>query len=87
MGLESIVVGDSNLYDALIIGGGPAGLSAALYLARANKRVGFIEKNNPGGKLVSIAEIKNYPGFANVSGNDLAMSFFNQATEAGAEYI
>ena len=75
------------MFDVLIIGGGPAGISAAIYAKRANLRVGIIERAVPGGKLSSIGEIENYPAFSKISGNDLALSFFNHAQSLGIEFI
>jgi thioredoxin reductase (NADPH) len=87
MPLETLTMSDSNTYDVLIIGGGPAGLSAALYVANARLKVGFIEKNIPGGKLVNIKQINNYLGFDQTAGSDLALKMFEQATQAKAQYI
>jgi thioredoxin reductase (NADPH) len=87
MPLESIVVGDENLFDVLVIGGGIAGLTACIFCAKANFKVGFIEKNVPGGKLVEIKKITNYPGFESISGPDLALKLYEQATNIGAKYI
>ncbi|MDR3163811.1 MAG: FAD-dependent oxidoreductase [Mycoplasmataceae bacterium] len=87
MPLETIVVGDSNTYDVLIIGAGPAGLTAAIYACRANLKVGFIEKDIPGGKMVNINKISNYPGCDNVKGADLSLKMYEQAVKAGATYI
>jgi thioredoxin reductase (NADPH) len=69
----------------LIIGAGAAGLSCALYLKRANVDFVLLEKGAPGGKLLTIASIANYPGFEEVTGTDLALSFLNSATKAGVE--
>lgn len=60
-------------YDSLIIGAGPAGISAALYLKRANIPFIWLEKSAPGGKLLNLAEVDNYPGLPAVSGYDLAL--------------
>lgn len=87
MGLETLTPSDLNTYDVVIIGGGPAGLSAALYLARAKKKVCFVEKNIPGGKLNEIPLVTNYPGASNAPGSELALSMYKQAIEAGAKYI
>lgn len=69
--------------DILIIGAGPAGLSAALYLKRAGANFAILDKGAPGGKLLNIAEIANYPGFAPISGYDLAVSLTKPVTDLG----
>lgn len=76
-----------NQYDVLIIGAGPAGLTAAIYLARNNMSVAFIESYAPGGKIVEQSKIENYPGFDNITGPALATHFYNQATLNGASLI
>ncbi len=78
---------DSNTYDALIIGAGPAGLTAAIYLCRAQYKVGFIEKDVPGGKIVNTPVIENYPGVNKIQGADLALNMYQQAVDLGAQYI
>ncbi len=78
---------DKKMYDVLIIGGGPAGLTAAIYAVRANLVTGFIEKDAPGGKIVKTAFVENYPGFSKTEGPSLAIAMFNQTTSLGAEYI
>lgn len=60
------------MYDLIIIGGGPAGLTAAIYACRANLKVGIIESVGLGGKLIKIDKIENYPAFDEISGFDLA---------------
>lgn len=75
------------MFDILIIGGGPAGISAGIYAKRANLKVAIIEKEVPGGQVASIGEIENYPGFEKISGNDLALNFFNHAKSIGVEFI
>ena len=69
----------------VIIGAGVAGLSCALYLQRAGVPFFLLEKGAPGGKLLTVAEISNYPGFAKISGMDLALAFFNSASSQGVE--
>lgn len=70
--------------DLLIVGGGPAGLAAAIYGARANLKTVVIEKGVPGGKLLNTHKIDNYPGFKGLSGTDLAIKFINHAKFLGA---
>lgn len=76
-----------NKYDVLIIGAGPAGLTAAIYLARNNVNVALIEAKTPGGKISEQSKIENYPGFNSVSGAELSISMFSQAKENGAKFI
>lgn len=71
--------------DILIIGGGMAGLTAALYTLRAGKTVTVIEKENFGGQITSSPRVDNYPGLPAVSGNALADALLNQVMELGAE--
>lgn len=74
-------------FDVLIVGAGPAGLTAAIYASRANLSVCFIDKDAPGGKVVTTAFVENYPGYENISGPDLSLKFFNQAKALGAKFI
>ncbi|MBE7025437.1 MAG: FAD-dependent oxidoreductase [Ruminococcaceae bacterium] len=73
------------MYDIIIIGAGPAGLSAALYASRAGRSVLVLERMMPGGQLPTIPMIENYPPLPSVSGPELAMQFLNVATAHGAE--
>jgi thioredoxin reductase (NADPH) len=76
------------IYDILIIGGGPAGLSAAIYSSRARLKTLLIEKEACGGHLIITDHIENYPGFnEGVNGFDLAMKLESQAKNFGAEII
>ena len=60
------------MYDIIIVGAGPAGLTAALYALRANKKVLILEAKSYGGQIINAAKIENYPGIAEVSGFDYA---------------
>lgn len=73
--------------DLLIVGAGPAGLTAAIYGRRAGLTVTVFEKSIYGGQLVSSAEIENYPSILNVEGTDLAMNLYTHATSLGAEVL
>ena len=73
------------LYDILIIGGGPAGLTAATYARRAGKSVLVIEKNAFGGQITWSPKVENFPGFVSVSGTELGDRLLEQAMEQGAE--
>ena len=74
-------------YDLAIVGAGPAGLTAAIYARRANLSVVFLDKDAPGGKVVTTATVENYPGFEEIGGPELAMRFLDQATKLGAKFI
>ncbi|WLP85692.1 NAD(P)/FAD-dependent oxidoreductase [Mycoplasma seminis] len=73
-------------YDLVIIGGGPAGLNAALYASRANLSVTFVEKSTPGGKLSATNKVENWIGTEMIEGWELAQEFFNHAQKYGAQY-
>ena len=70
--------------DIVIIGAGPAGISAALYLKRAGASFVWLEKGAPGGKLINIHEVGNYPGIPNANGFDLAMSLLKSTESVNA---
>lgn len=73
------------IYDILIVGGGPAGLTAAVYARRANKSVMVLEKNTFGGQITSSPKVENIPGFVSLSGNEFADKLLDQAMSQGAE--
>ncbi len=75
-------------FDVLIIGGGPAGLTAGIYAGRGNLRVGILEKGNPGGQIAQTEEVENYPGFPEViSGPELSQRMVQQAEKFGAKIL
>lgn len=74
-------------YDIVIIGGGPAGISAGIYAVRAGRSVLIIEKFAPGGQLGLIGEIENYAGFEKINGFELAQKFEKHAKSLGVEFV
>ena len=75
------------MIDVLIIGAGPAGLSAAIYVERAGKHAVCLEAMTVGGQIVNTPEIANYPGIKKISGFEFSMGLYEQATELGADII
>jgi len=74
------------MYDLVIIGSGPAGLTAAIYMARARYRVLVVEKENTGGQITITSEVVNYPGIISISGRELTANMKTQAENFGAEF-
>ena len=72
------------MYEILIVGGGPAGLTAAIYAARAGKHVAVLERGSTGGQIISAPLVENYPGIPSVSGTELARQMTEQACTFGA---
>ena len=73
------------MYDIIIVGAGPAGLTAALYAGRANKKILVLEAKVPGGQIVNAHEVSNYPGIDNISGADYATNLYNQVVNLGVD--
>ena len=73
------------MYDTIIVGGGPAGLTSAIYLRRSNKKVFVLEANICGGQIINAKSIENYPGYINISGYEFSENIKNQALNLGTE--
>lgn len=74
-------------YDVVIVGAGPAGMTAAVYASRAGLKTAMLEKAAPGGKLIKTFEIQNWPGIKEINGAELAYQMFEHSTYFGAEYL
>ena len=75
-----------HIYDLVVIGSGPGGMTAALYGSRSNLSTLIIERGAPGGQLINTAEVENYAGFKSIKGPELASNMYEGATQFGAEY-
>lgn len=73
------------MYDVIIIGAGPAGMTAAIYARRAKKSVLVLEKSNYGGQIITTSDVENFPTYMHISGFDFANNLYNQIKELGAE--
>ena len=73
-------------YDFIIIGAGPAGMTAAVYASRAGMKTALLEAGAPGGKLLKTHKISNWPGIKEEPGSQLAMDMFEHSTSFGAVY-
>ena len=74
------------MVDIIIVGGGPSGMSAALYALRSNKSVLILEKENFGGQIANSPRVENYPSIKEISGLDLSDKMFEQITDLGAQF-
>jgi len=74
------------MYDIIIIGAGPAGMTAAIYALRANKKVLIFEAKSYGGQIVNASNVENHPGISSISGYDLATNMYNQVKNLGGEF-
>lgn len=77
---------ENRLYDVIIVGAGPAGMTAAVYASRANLDTLMIERGVPGGQMADTEGIENFPGFEHILGADLSNRMFEHAKKFGAEY-
>jgi thioredoxin reductase (NADPH) len=78
--------GSMAMYDIVIVGAGPAGLTASIYAVRANMRTLLMDRLAPGGQIINTNEIANYTGLGTVNGADLAIRMFEHSQEVGAEF-
>ncbi|WP_050616396.1 thioredoxin-disulfide reductase [Bacillus testis] len=77
---------EEKIYDVVIIGAGPAGMTAAVYTSRANLSTLMIERGVPGGQMANTEEVENYPGYESILGPELSTKMFDHAKKFGAEY-
>ncbi|WP_188454105.1 thioredoxin-disulfide reductase [Virgibacillus oceani] len=77
---------EEQMYDVIIVGAGPAGMTAAVYASRANLETLMIERGIPGGQMANTEDVENYPGYDHILGPDLSNKMFEHAKKFGAEY-
>ncbi|EGL84099.1 thioredoxin reductase [Caldalkalibacillus thermarum TA2.A1] len=77
---------EEQLYDVIIVGAGPAGMTAAVYTSRANMSTLLLERGQPGGQMANTEDIENYPGYDHILGPELSMKMFEHAQKFGAKY-
>ncbi|MGM0902646.1 MAG: thioredoxin-disulfide reductase [Bacillota bacterium] len=77
---------EEKIYDVIIIGAGPAGMTAAVYTSRANLSTLMLERGVPGGQMANTEDVENYPGFDSILGPELSTKMFDHAKKFGAEY-
>ncbi|MBW3110914.1 MULTISPECIES: thioredoxin-disulfide reductase [Bacillaceae] len=77
---------EEKIYDVIIVGAGPAGMTAAVYTSRASLSTLMLERGVPGGQMANTEEVENYPGFDHILGPDLSNKMFDHAKKFGAEY-
>ncbi|NMC44644.1 MAG: thioredoxin-disulfide reductase [candidate division Zixibacteria bacterium] len=78
---------DEKQYDIVVVGGGPGGLTAGMYGARANMKTVVVERYQPGGQIANTAEVEDYPGFEHIAGAELAMKMADHARKFGLEVV
>ncbi|PFN23846.1 thioredoxin-disulfide reductase [Bacillus cereus] len=79
-------VSEEKIYDVIVIGAGPAGMTAAVYTSRANLSTLMLERGIPGGQMANTEDVENYPGYESILGPDLSNKMFEHAKKFGAEY-
>jgi len=82
----AIMMSEERIYDVIIAGAGPAGMTAALYASRANLDTMMIERGIPGGQMANTEEVENFPGFESILGPELSNKMFEHAKKFGTEY-
>jgi thioredoxin reductase (NADPH) len=79
-------VSEQELYDVIIVGAGPAGMTAAVYTSRANMSTLLLDRGQPGGQMNNTEDVENYPGYDHILGPDLSIKMFEHAQKFGAKY-